>query len=227
MLKVYPEIVQGSDEWYKIRCGLLTASEMKNIITPAKLLYSQAEEKRGHLLELAAQRINSYVEPMYVSADMARGSDDESYARGYYDEHIAPVEQVGFITNDKWGFTLGFSPDGLVGDDGLIECKSRRQRIQLGFILEGKVPADANLQMQAGMLVSEREWCDYVSFCGGMPMKPVRVPADAVIQKAIVDAATRFHEELDEIIRRYGEQLADPANRLIPTERHIEQEIHV
>src|SRR3546814_1507000 len=62
--------------------------------------------------------------------------DDEIIARDEYTKHHAPVEQTGFITNDKWGFTIGYSPDGLVGDDGLIECKSRRQKYQVQTIIE-------------------------------------------------------------------------------------------
>jgi len=127
MIKVYQEVLQGSDEWYEMRRGLLTASEMKLIITPT-LKVASNERERSHLFELMAQRITGYVEPSYIGDDMMRGWDEEIEARKLYSEKYAPVQEVGFITNDKFGFVIGCSPDGLVGDDGLIECKSRKQK---------------------------------------------------------------------------------------------------
>src|SRR3546814_13754919 len=109
---------------------------------------------------------------------MLRGMDDEIIARDEYTKHHAPVEQTGFITNDKWGFTIGYSPDGLVGDDGLIECKSRRQKYQVQTIIanvatDTAVPASL-IQVQTGMLVAERKWFALISYCGGLPMAVIR-----------------------------------------------------
>ena len=67
---------------------------------------------------------------------MLRGIEDEVEARILYAAQYAPVQDMGFITNDRWGFTLGFSPDGLIGDDGFLECKSRRQKFQVQTIIE-------------------------------------------------------------------------------------------
>ena len=109
----HPDLIQGSEEWHAARCGLLTASEMKLIITPPSATSGKGlkaagnDKERAHLYELLAQRITKYVEPSYVSDDMLRGKEDEIYARALYAEHYAPVTDMGFITNDKWGFTLG------------------------------------------------------------------------------------------------------------------------
>jgi hypothetical protein len=110
MIKYHTDVFQGSNEWLELRRGILTASEMKLIITPT-LKIADNDKTRAHLYELAAQRISGYVEPHYVSDDMLRGQEDEIYAREAYAQHFAPIETVGFITNDKWGFTLGYSPD--------------------------------------------------------------------------------------------------------------------
>jgi hypothetical protein len=96
---------------------LLTASEFDRILTPT-LKIADNPKSRAHLWEMAAQRITGYVEPQYISDAMLRGQEDEIIARDLYSKHYAKVEQCGFVTNDKWGFTLGCSPDGLVGDDG-------------------------------------------------------------------------------------------------------------
>ncbi len=74
MITYYPDLIQGSDEWKSARCGLLTASEMKLIITPTTLKIASNDKERAHLYELLAQRITRYVEPSYISDDMLRGS---------------------------------------------------------------------------------------------------------------------------------------------------------
>lgn len=225
-ITIYDDIPQGGDEWLARRCGLLTASEMKLIVTPT-LKVASNEKERAHLYELAAQRLTKYVEPHYVSDDMLRGQNDEIDARELYAETYAPVTEVGFITNNRWGFTIGYSPDGLVGDDGLIECKSRRQKYQIETITSREVPADYTIQIQTGLLVSERKWLDFVSYCGGLPMVTIRVFPDPVIQAAIVDAATAFEERLQARMAQYHEVLTAPTGRFIPTERRVEAEMFI
>lgn len=223
MMKVYPDMLQGSDEWYAARCGLLTASEMKHILTPAKLQYSNSEKERTHLYELLGQRITKYVEPRYVSDDMMRGQEDEILAREEYRRNYAQVVEVGFITNNEWGFTLGSSPDGLVSDDGMIECKSRCQKYQIETILADEMPDDYKLQVQTGMLVSGRKWCDFISYCGGMPMFTKRVYADPTVQGAILAASKIFHDKLENYLKVYDDKLKTPGARLIATERRAPQ----
>ena len=226
-ITVHAEMIQGSEEWLAARCGLLTASEMKLIITPT-LKAASNDKERGHLYELLGQRITQYVEPRYVSDDMLRGQQDEIDAVAAYDKHYGVVVRVGFMTNDKWGFTLGYSPDGLVGYDGLIECKSRNQKYQIrtlvDYVSADQIDPDYMIQVQTGLLVSERKWCDLVSYHGGLPMATVRVFPDADIQKAIVDTAAAFESRLSAAMAKYESVLASKA-RLIPTERRIEEVI--
>jgi hypothetical protein len=257
-VKYHADLVQGSDEWIQIRRGKLTASEVHLIISPPPEPetrvkkngepYKQREwepvadnEKvRAHLWELLAQRTTQYVEPQYWSDDMLRGTEDEIEAREIYSSTYAPVELIGFITNDKWGFTLGYSPDGLVGADGLVEFKSRKQRFQIETIINGEVPSDFIIQCQTGLLVSEREWIDFGSVPAmstkkktkaktpndGLPMVTIRVFPDPVIQEAIVAAATAFEARLAEKMDAYAGALASKA-RLVPTERRIVQEMYI
>lgn len=226
-IKIYEEILQGSDEWFAARCGLLTASEMDKIITPAKLQYSNSEKERTHLYELAAQRVTQYVEPSYIGDHMLRGMEDEITARELYSEKYAPVKEVGFVTNDRWGFTLGCSPDGLVGDDGCIEIKSRLQKYQFETILKNEMPVDYALQVQTILLVTERKWVDFISYSNGLHMMTKRVYPDALVQSAILEAASQFHGKINNALKVYYDQLKSPTARLIPTERrNIEAEIY-
>lgn len=225
MITYHRDLLQGSDAWLQARCGLLTASEMKLIITPT-LKVAANDKSTAHLYELLAQRITGYVEPHYISDDMLRGQVDEIDARGLYAKHYAPVEEVGFVTNDEWGFTLGCSPDGLIGDDGMIECKSRRQKFQAATIINNEVPDEYEIQIQTALLVTGRAWCDFISYCGGMPMVTIRMKADAEIQAAIVNAATAFEDAMAERMEDYRNNTEVALlPRLIPTERRVEQEM--
>lgn len=221
------EMVQGSEEWAAARCGLLTASELKLIVTPT-LKAASNDKERSHLYELLAQRITGYVEPSYISDSMLRGKDDEIEAVLVYDKNYAQAESVGFITNGKWGFTIGYSPDAIVGADGLIECKSRNQKLQVRTIIDyvsaDTIDPDFMIQVQTGLMVSERKWCDLVSYSGGLPMATVRVFPDEATQAAILSAATAFEARLAVAHKKYNDVLASKA-RLIPTERKIVQEM--
>ncbi|MFB0490237.1 hypothetical protein ABIE45_002823 [Methylobacterium sp. OAE515] len=219
-VRIHADLYQGTDEWIAARCGMLTASEMSLILTPT-LKTAKNEKERSHLYELLAQRITGFVEPRYVSDDMLRGRDDEIEALTLYAKHYAETETVGFITNDRWGFTLGYSPDALVGSDGLVECKSRRQKYQVQTFLEHvpdrAIPSDFLLQVQTGLLVSERLWCDLVSYSGGLPLAVIRAYPDEKVQQAIVDAAGDFERRIREAMDRYREVIASA--RAVPTKR--------
>lgn len=227
-ITIHNDLVQGSDEWLRARCGLITASEVKLLLTPT-LKRADNDKSRAHLWELAAQRISNHVEPVYVTDDMLRGHEEEFYARQLYAEKIAPVEEVGFVTNDGFGFTLGCSPDGIVGSDGLIEIKSRRQKYQVQTIVEhwreGTPPSDYILQVQTAMLVTDRAWCDLISYSGGLPMIPMRIERDPKIGAAIIEACAAAETKIAEIIEDFF--AAVEARKLHPTERRIEAEMYV
>lgn len=230
MIRYHPDLIQGSDEWSIARRGLLTASEMKLIITPGTLKAASNDKERSHCFELLAQRLTGYVEPQYISDDMLRGQADEVDARLLYAQHYAPVQDMGFITNDKFGFILGCSPDGLVGDDGMIEAKSRRQKYQvetiLSNVLEHTIPADYAIQVQTELLVTERQWVDFISFSGGLPMVTIRVYPIPEVQTAIAEAAAAFEERLKAKMDKYLSILESPS-RLIPTDRRVEKDMFV
>lgn len=231
--RVYRDLIQGSDEWLAARCGLLTASEIKLILTPGTLKQASNDKERAHLYELLAQRITRYVEPHFVTDDMMRGHEDEIEAKRIYSEHYAVVDsEIGFITNNRWGFTLGYSPDGVVGEDGLIEVKSRRQKYQIQTLIEhtlnGTAPAEYMLQLQTGLLVTERSWIDFISYSGGLPMTTIRVYPDPKIQAAIIDAAGAFESRLARQLEAFNlASRTGSGYRVIPTERRVVQEMFV
>lgn len=170
-----------------------------------------AEKLTAHL---AAERITGRVEETFTSRDMERGQLDEPYARAAYADRYAPVDEVGFIVRDDWGFSIGYSPDGLVAEEGAIEIKSRLQKIQLLTILSGEVPSDNVAQCQTALLVTGRDWIDYVSYRGGMPLLPIRVEPDPRWHAAIVEAVRVCEANIATMIAAYEAKVAD----LPPTE---------
>lgn len=216
-------VAQGTQEWLDLRRGKLTASEMSRIITP-KLKVADNQDSRAHVFEIAAQRISGWVEEGFTSYDMMRGHEEEVDARDHYQRHYAPVTECGFITNDRWGFTLGYSPDGLVGDIGLIEAKSRKQKFQVETIVKCEVPSEHVIQCQAALLISEREWLHFLSYSGGLPMDLIPVEPIAEFQEAIAEAATAFEARVAEVIDTY--HAAVKSRRLYPTERRQSQEMY-
>jgi hypothetical protein len=229
-IRIHKDIIQGSDEWLAIRCGLLTASEMDKVLTPT-LKVAANESSRAHVWEIAAQRISRFVEPSYVSDDMLRGRDEEILARAAYAANYGPVEEVGFVTNDSLGFVIGCSPDGMVGDDGIIEIKSRKQKYQIETIISRRMPdtsaINCMLQIQTALFVTGRKWCDFVSYHGGLPMVVYRIEPDLKMQEAIVRAAMAFEGDVVAKIAEWEAVTKDPTMRLVPTERVILDEITV
>lgn len=200
---IHPDVAQGSLAWFDLRRGIITASAIDALITPT-LGVAANETSRGLARVLAAERITGRTEPTFTSNDMVRGQLDEPLARALYADTYAPVVEVGFITRDLGdGVVIGYSPDGLVGDDGLIEVKSRKPKEHLRRILDDTVPAENMAQLQCGMFVTGRTWVDYLSYCGGMPMWRKRVTPDAKWFEAIEDAARVFEVQMTTMIDAY------------------------
>jgi len=225
MIKYYDELEQGSDAWLMARLGLLTASEMKLVVTEKQLKLASNDKSRAHVNEIAAQRITQHVEPSYISDDMMRGSVDEIEARELYQVYYNDVKECGFITNDEFGFTLGFSPDGLIDDDGIIEIKSRRAKYQIETIVKNEVPSEYMLQIQTGLLVSGRSWCDFISYSGGLPMFIKRVKADKEMQDKIIACATDFENKVNEVVLQFQKNVAE--NGYQQTERKTYEEVNI
>jgi len=202
MIKYHYDIEQGTPEWHELRRGVLTSTAIKTLITPTGKL-ADNDKTRAHVYEVAAQRITGRTEDTFLSFDMMRGHTDEILARELYAKHYAPVTECGFITNDKLGFLVGYSPDGLVGEDGLIEIKSAKAKIQVQRIVDGVIPQEHYAQVQTGLWVTGRKWCDFISYSNGMKMMVVRVNADPLYHALIEHAAIAFEAKVAEVIKAY------------------------
>jgi putative phage-type endonuclease len=204
-MKIYDDIAQGSSEWYEIRLGLVTGSIAATVQAKGRgggPSLTRADE----MFELALERIHNRPRPAgYKSADMIHGTETEPEARSHYElmEGVT-VEQVGFVTlNDD----VGCSPDGFVGDDGLIEIKCPKNRTQYNRFLASVFPKEYNAQIQFQLWVTGRKWCDFISFAPDlMAMKyfKIRVYPDQDYIDNMQYEVEKFVKELKILVETIG-----------------------
>jgi putative phage-type endonuclease len=207
MLTEFPKVEQGSDQWHDLRRGIVTASVVGKLLTPT-LKVADNDTSRALTATLVAERITGFTEDTPMTSDMWRGVDSEPIARDIYSGHYEQAVEVGFMRRDEDNWTLGYSPDGLVADDGLIEIKAPRAKTHLNTILANRVPPYYMAQLQAGLLVSGRAWVDFVSYCGGMPLYVERVYPKPEWFLAIEDACLIFEATAAEMVARYEQATA-------------------
>ena len=215
------DIEQGTDEWHALRRGRITASAVGRLIT-ATGKPANNDTSRAQLLQLLAERITGESEASFYGDDMARGHLLEPLARDLYAKHYSPVVECGFITATICGVELGYSPDGLVGDDGLIEIKSPRQKNHLKAMLAVEVPAEYVPQVQLGLAVTGRDWCDFISYAPGLPLYVHRCRRDEGVIAQLIAAAEAAELELQRLMAVYTEAAERfPATEPIQPEQEI------
>ena len=154
---------QRSDEWFSARLGFATASRMNDALAG-----SETAARRGYLIQLVTERLTGQQQESYNSAAMQRGTELEPVARMAYESKNGFVDKTGFHKHPsiEW---FGASPDGFVGDDGLVEIKCPNSTTHVDYILESKVPTKYKRQMLAQLACTGRKWCDFVSFDNRLP----------------------------------------------------------
>lgn len=200
------DIIQGSPEWYKAKNGKVGASRISDIMATTKS--GPSASRKNYMAELVVARLTGNYPESYTSPAMQWGIDNEPLARQAYEERMfVEVQTVGFVLVP--GMDAGASPDGLVGDDGLIEIKCPNTATHIDTLLTGKIDRKYILQMQFQMFVTGRAWCDYVSFDPRLPDNLCyyrqRVMRDDALIDEIVTEVNKFLHELDEMERRLRE----------------------
>lgn len=192
--------IQGSEEWLQARIGVLTASSFAKIITPARGDISKSIDDVA--FSLAVEKITGEREEGYKNGAMQRGNELEPLAREAYEQHkLELVEECGLILSDCENY--GYSPDGLVGNDGLIEIKCPLANTHAKYLLANELPSEYKPQVQGGLFVSGRKWCDFISYhpsFGKKSLMIVRIGRDEDYIKKLEMAMQICFKKRDEIL---------------------------
>ena len=183
---------QRSDTWFALRLGTPSASNFDKIITPGGKASTQAE---AYMHTLLAEILTGQQGGMESNSWMQRGTELEPEARGFYELTTGhDVAEVGFITLDDG--SAGCSPDGLIGDPGMLEIKCPAPQTHVGYLLSGELPSGYKPQVQGQMWIAEREWADFLSYSPLMPPVLIRVHRDEAYIKAMASALAKFTETM-------------------------------
>ena len=193
-------IEQGSLEWKLQRVGRVTASRIADVVAKTKTGYGAS--RASYMAELAAERLTGQPYEQYVTADMKHGSATEPEARNFYSfMRDLPVEPAGFVT---MGDNCGASPDGYVGDFGLVEVKCPKTSTHIATLLGAPIDQAYVDQMQWQMLVTDRQWCDWCSYDPRLPpalrLFVKRVDRDEARITYLVQETEKFLNELADMV---------------------------
>ena len=153
---------QRTEEWFAARCGKVTASRVADIIAKTKTGYSTSRE--NYLAQLVCERMTGKPTESFTNAAMLHGTETEPFARAAYEAaKNVLVDELGFATHPTISMA-GASPDGLVGEVGLVEIKCPNTATHIDTLLTQTVPTKYITQMQWQLSCTRRQWCDFVSF---------------------------------------------------------------
>lgn len=195
------DVVQGTPEWYAVRCGLVTASCFSDVMAGGA-----GKVRDLYMRKLAGEIITGDVQEKFSNSHMEHGNAVEDEARKMY-QMLAntDVTQVGFIETNHGKYRVGCSPDGLVGDVGMVEIKRQGPHLLIDRMRNGA--GDTHMpQLQGSMWIAEREWIDLVCYYPKMPLWRQRVRRDNNYIERLKVGITAFCEELDQLVdwvRRY------------------------
>lgn len=187
------DCTQGGEQWFAERLGKPSSSRFGEILTPGGEPSKQAHK---YMLELAGEKIIGFKPESYQSAAMLRGSEMESKARQIYEIiHDVEVRQIGCCFQDGSRLWVS-SPDGLIGDEGLVEIKCPTLPVSVEYLLSKKVPTIYKPQLQGQLLTTGRQWVDFFSYHPGLPPLIIRVPRNEDFIGKLETALNGFVEEL-------------------------------
>lgn len=190
---------QNSEEWIRARLGIPTASQFSTVMAKGRGGKGESKTRMTYMLKLIGERMTGEPADNFTNAHMERGHEMEPLARDKY-SFISGNEPkfVGFIRNGN----KGASPDALIGEDGLLEIKTKLPHLHLATVLADQVPPEHIPQVQGQICVAEREWCDFVSYWPKLPIFIKRVYRDDDYIKKLEQAVDMFSEEMAVLMQK-------------------------
>lgn len=200
-------LVQGSPEWFATRCGKATASKIADIISRTKSGWGAGRE--NYRAQLVAERLTGVVEPGFTNGAMQWGVDHEAQARAAYAFYRdLDVTEVGFVDHPTIA-NSGASPDGLVGDQGIVEIKCPNTKTHIQALRSGKVEGKYFTQICWQLACTGRDWADFVSYDPRMPeglqLRVVRIERDeariAELEALVAEFLAEVDAEVDALLK--------------------------
>lgn len=206
-------IEQRSPEWFQQRYGNASASRIKDVIAKTKSGYSASRE--NYLTELVLERFGVFSEP-YTSKAMEWGNEQEPFARAKHEiEQKIIVEECGYILHPTIEKS-GASPDGLIGNNGVLEIKCPDTKTHFEYLLAEKVPTAYMPQMAWQIICTGREWADFVSYDPRAPIGLdyfyIRYIPEPSYLEMLQQEVTEFLKEVDAKFKQLNEKLIIHAN---------------
>ena len=195
-MKIISNVEQGTPEWLALRLGIVTCSELDTLLVNGKGEAGLGAGAFTYMDTLIGERITGEAaDPFTGNRHTERGHELEGTGRQLFEAQTGiTTQQVGIILNHG----IGYSPDSLIGADGLCEIKTKLPKFQVSVILGNEIPKDHIAQCQGGLWVSEREWIDFVSYWPGMPLFIKRAYRDEAMIRKLSERVKTFYEILDE-----------------------------
>lgn len=199
-MQIIKDLEQGSAEWLAIRMGIVTMSNIGALLVNGKCEAGFGADAMTYMNTLIGERITQEIaDPFTGNRHTERGHELEPKARALYEMQTdLSCEQVAIILNHG----CGYSPDSLVGDNGLNEIKTKLPKYQVELILSGEVPKEHLTQCQGGLWISGREWIDFISYWPGMPLFVKRLHRDEAMISKMEERVKTFYELLEDRMNR-------------------------
>jgi putative phage-type endonuclease len=199
-------IEQGSQEWLALRAGKVTASKVSDVMSAIT-----TAGYRNYLADLVVERLTGNKTESFTNAAMQWGVDQEPLARAEYEVKTGNfVDQIAFVEHPTIA-NFGCSPDGLVGDDGLIEIKCPNTATHIDYVMQDKVPTKYIPQIQCQLAVTGRKWCDFVSFDprlpDGLQILIVRLERDDEYIEKLEARVIKFLDEVNSAVNGLKEKM--------------------
>jgi putative phage-type endonuclease len=189
------KVEQNSDEWFALRRGKFTASTFKDLFMD--------ENTRGYknaIYKVAFERLTNTSPESFTNEYIQRGTELEPEARAWYEfEKNVEVIKAGFFEYNDW---IGASPDGLVGDSGLIEIKCPKFSTMMDYLIKKELPKTHFHQVHGQLLITDRQWCDFIAYHPSLPKFVLRVEREKKIDDEILDKLFKAIKEVEQIITK-------------------------
>jgi putative phage-type endonuclease len=208
------EIIQGTPEWFAARLGKVTASRVADVIAKTKTGWGAS--RANYMAELVAERLTGTSADKFSNAAMQWGTEQEPEARAAYEFRVGvDVLQVGFVPHPTIPMT-GASPDGLIGEDGLVEIKCPNTATHIDTLIGQTIPGRYVTQMLWQMACTGRQWCDFVSFDPRLPPSMrhfvKRLERDELrikeIEKDVAEFLSEVEHKVSQLVALYEREAA-------------------